>query len=352
METGISKLSLLSGLPHALPVPLCFSLDLMHHPYLNIPDLLLGLWRGTIDCDKDDDKETWDWAVLKGNIWKEHGKTVADATPYMPGSFDRPPRNPAEKISSGYKAWEFVLYIYGLGPALFYDILPYKYWTNFCKLVYGIRILAQRIITASQLCDAHRSLSEFSDEFEALYYQRKPYRLHFVRMSIHTLSHMSPEVFRVGPGICSSQWTMERTIGNLGEEVRQHSNPFANLAQRGIRRSQTNALKAMIPDLEPDKDAIPHGAVDLGNNCLLLRAKDTVSWTVEPAEATAIKAYLRSKGVPQAENSPIHVTRWSRLRLRNGQVARSAWKELRKPLNKVRMARCIKVLLFFSQATF
>jgi hypothetical protein len=103
----------------------------MHLLSLNIPDLLIGLWRGTIDCDKKDNRATWDWAILQGDTWEKHGKQVAAATPYLPGSFDRPPRNPAEKISSGYKLWEFLLYIFGLGPALFYNILPEKYWLNF-----------------------------------------------------------------------------------------------------------------------------------------------------------------------------------------------------------------------------
>ena len=51
---------------------------------------------------------------------------------------------------------------------------------------------------------------------------------------------------------------MERTIGNLGEEIRQPSNPFANLSQRGLRRSQVNALKAMIPDLEEPVNLTEH----------------------------------------------------------------------------------------------
>lgn len=108
---------------------------------------MLGLWRGTIDCDLSDSKETWDWAVLVGDTWKDHGQCVADATPYLPGSFDRPPRNPAVKISSGYKAWEFLTYLYGLGPGLLYGILPDCYWKNFCKLVIGVRLLHQRSIS-------------------------------------------------------------------------------------------------------------------------------------------------------------------------------------------------------------
>ena len=74
-----------------------------------------------------DDIQTWDWAVLKGDIWEDHGAAVARVTPYIPGSFDRPPHNPAEKISSGYKAQEWLGYLYGLAPALLYGILPDKY---------------------------------------------------------------------------------------------------------------------------------------------------------------------------------------------------------------------------------
>jgi hypothetical protein len=96
---------------------------------------------------------------------------VADATPYIPGSFDRPPRNPAEKISSGYKAWEFLLYFYGLGPALFFGLLPHNYWQNYCQLVCAVQILLQEAITPAELVEAHLKMTEFSDEFETLYVQ-------------------------------------------------------------------------------------------------------------------------------------------------------------------------------------
>ena len=98
---------------------------------------------------------------------------VANATPHIPGSFDRPPRNPAEKISSGYKAWEFLLYFYGLGPALFHGILPDIYWQHYCKLVRAIRILMQEEITPEELVEAHQKISEFSEEFETFYVKRR-----------------------------------------------------------------------------------------------------------------------------------------------------------------------------------
>jgi hypothetical protein len=73
------------------------------------------------------------------------------------------------------------------------------------------------------------------------------------------------------------QWTLERTIGNLGEEIKQHSNPFTNLSQWGIRRARVNALKALIPDLEPDrmeKKDLPRSSKDLGEGFVLLRAQE------------------------------------------------------------------------------
>lgn len=346
LETGICKPTILLGLKesHILGVPGCFPLDIMHLPGLNLPDLLIPLWRGLFDCDRTDNKATWTWAVLKGDIWKAHGKMVADATPYFPGSFDRPPRNPAEKISSGYKAWEFLLYLYGLGPCLFFKVLPDAYWKNYCKLVRGFRILMQTEILPEELREADAKLTEFSDEFEELYYQRRADRMHMVRPSVHTPSHLAPETERVGPGIIYSQWGMERTIGNLGEEIKQHSNPYSNLAQRGLRRCQINALKAMIPDIEPIEDSIPRGAIQLGDKYYLLRAMDRAQREVTTLEKEAFRLYLSSAyHLPPRESPVTSVTRWARLRLPNRQIARSFWSEGHKPVGKLRCARNIKV---------
>ena len=247
----------------------------MHLPALNIPDLIIPLWRATFDCDKTDNKQLWTWAVLRDPVvWKAHGKSVADATPYIPGSFDRPPRNPAEKISSGYKAWEFLLYFFGLGPALLFGILPDPIWRNYCQLVRGFRILMQEEITPTELRESHQLMTEFSNGFEELYVQRRVDRIHFVRPCVHTASHFAPETTRVGPGIIVAQWALERTIGNLGEEVKQHRDPYTNISARGVRCCQVNALKAIIPDLEPPDDLLPRGSEDLGNGYVLLRARD------------------------------------------------------------------------------
>ncbi|KAI0040163.1 hypothetical protein FA95DRAFT_1585105 [Auriscalpium vulgare] len=341
--TGISKPTIISGLPaHGiLPVPTGNPPDIMHLLGLNIPELFVPLWRALFDCDKNDDRRTWDWAVLTGDFWIEHGQAVADITPYLPGSFDRPPRNPAEKISSGYKAWEYLIYFYGMLPALLMGVLPDKYWRHFCKLCAGVRLLLQYHITRMQLQEAHIFLVEFAEEYEELYYQRLPERLHFCRQSIHTLAHLSPEAFRLGPQSCYPQWPLERIIGDLGSEIKQPSHPYANLSQRAVRRAQVNALKAMIPELSPQKNKVPRGAVDLGGGFVLLRARDRHARTLNQLENNIIWDYVRPD-----DDDEIHrfkLRRWARLRLPNGQVARSAWKEKQKALEEARMARVVKV---------
>ena len=121
-ESGISKPSILSGLfsDYIFPIPSCFTIDIMHLFCLNIGDLLIQLWQGELKIDLEADKKSdWTWATLVGDAWIQHGRLVAAATPYFPSFFHHPPRNPAEKINSGYKASEFFLYLFGLGPAFF-----------------------------------------------------------------------------------------------------------------------------------------------------------------------------------------------------------------------------------------
>ncbi len=90
-------------------------------------------------------------------------------TPYISGSFDWPPQNIAEKISSGYKAWEFLLYFFGLGSALLYGMLPQPYYSNYCKLVHGTHLMLQEEITSEDLTKADNLFLSFSDEFEEIY---------------------------------------------------------------------------------------------------------------------------------------------------------------------------------------
>ncbi|KAJ3753755.1 hypothetical protein EV360DRAFT_52925, partial [Lentinula raphanica] len=157
--------------------------------------------------------------------------------------------------------------------------------------------------------------------YENLYYQRRQDRLHFCRPCIHTIgAHAVSEIIHLGPGAYSTQFPMERTIGDLGQEVRQPSNPFANLAQRALHRAQVTALKSIYPDLDADSGSskLPQGSFDLGEGQVLLRPRDrTPDWT-EGEEAELLSEYLDDNGVLQ----------WARFRLSNGQIARSRYAEI------------------------
>jgi hypothetical protein len=334
--TGISKPSILSGLSpeRALPVPSCFTLDLMHLLFINLGELLVPLWRGTLPCDPSDDKNTWNWAKLTGNTWLEHGKLVAAATKYFPSSFHRPPRNPADKISSGYKATEYFLYLFGLGPALFRIVLPKEYWQHFCKLVHAVRIITQRQISQAQVREAHYYLTQFVEGYEHMYYQRRMDRLHFCRPCIHALLHAAPEITRVGPGAYLTQFTMERAIGDLGGDIRQPSNIYGNLCQIALRQSQVNALKTLCPELDPTANpSLPAYSIDIGNGYIFLRPRDRRPFNLSGAACEKVYDTISST----------KIRRWGRLRLPNGQVARSRYKEDRSTRSNQRISRNIKV---------
>ncbi|KAG2136743.1 hypothetical protein BD769DRAFT_1664272 [Suillus cothurnatus] len=97
-----------------------------------------------------------------------------------------------------------------------------------------------------------------------------------------------------GPLICASQWTMEQTIGNLVGEIRQPSNPYANLAQRAIRRAQHNSLMVMIPTLDPDygQPLFPRWSKNLGNGYALLKLQERSRHATTFAEGLTIKTFL------------------------------------------------------------
>lgn len=150
-ETGLVKPCIISGLPRTVPPPMCFPGDLMHVGSLNITELFLKLWRGTLDYDPKDDRSRWGWTTLTGDAWIQHGLEVVNAAPYLPGSFGDAPRNLAEKAKSRYKAHEFKIWFYLFGPAMLYGVIPDIYWKYYCKLVYSMRRLHQRSITLREV---------------------------------------------------------------------------------------------------------------------------------------------------------------------------------------------------------
>jgi hypothetical protein len=154
-------------------------------------------------------------------LWSVHGETVPRSVPFIPSSFGCAPRDHSKRLNSGYKAWEFQIYVYGLCPTLLCHLLPQQYWHNFCRLVARICILQHPCISKEELLLGHDLLMLFAQEFEELYYQHKESWIHFICQSIHLLTHIANKTFHVGPLVCYAQWTLETAIGNLGQEIQQ-----------------------------------------------------------------------------------------------------------------------------------
>ena len=359
--TGLCKPSIFSGLIRTLPFPLSSPLDSFHLCALNLCCLLIELWRGTIKGGKTN-AATYPFAVLaEKEAWEEHGLEVERARAFLPGFFDRAPRNIAAKWNSGYKAVEQETYLYVYSAYMMRPRLPAAHWRHLCKTLRGVRNLLEYEIPQERIVESRRLLNEATLDFENLYYERDPDRLHFVRPVIHHLWHMPDQVVLHGPLILRSQKPMERIIGQFGGEIKQPSNPYANLSQRAARRMKVNAVKGMMPSLDRVEVLalrIPRGAELIGDDYIFLRALERSRTSLRPVEARAFYDYFAQTD-PGAIKGWTRWTfhfalrRWARLRLPNGMVARSAWKEHRKALCRLRMARCVKVrVTVLSYGTF
>jgi len=335
LETGISKPTIFSALDPRLsfPAPRCFTTDLMHLFGPNMGEVHVKLYRGTFKCAITDSKAAWKWATLMDDdLWERHGADVEETTKYFPSSFHRPPRNIASKVNSGYKTTEWDHYLYGLAPGLFRTVLPEPYWRHHCLLVRGVRIMSQRQLTQNQLQDAYSTFTTYVEEYERLFYQRRPDRVQFVRQSHHTLLHLPFEAERVGPGCYTTQFTLERAIGELGGEIRLYSNPFSNVRKIAVRLASINALKAIYPIFTPEV-VYPKGSLPLSQGFVLLRPRDRHRKTIK-------------KLGPKIEQTLAGVKRfyrWGRLALPNGQIARSLFSEERRTSPHIRISRNVKV---------
>ena len=176
----------------------------------------------------------------------------------------------------------------------------------------------------------------FAHSFEELYYQRKESRIHFICQSIHLLTHIAPETFRVGPLACYAQWTLETAIRNLGQEIRQDRDMFANLTQCAVLCAQTNSLQSFFPSIQ-----LEFG--EPGSSLLSTRARQFdgyVGYAFHPRckeypnpvaedKREALIFYWHAQGWPNADTWTHAVCCWAKLQLPNGQIACLLWHEMK-----------------------
>lgn len=138
-----------------------------------------------------------------------------------------------------------------------------------------------------------------------------------------------------------AQWTIERTIGNLKLELRQPSNYLVNFACEGLRRARVNALLAALPDLDNSQAKLSNTVLNLGDRYVFLHKWDRLPICASHGTTAAILDFLgRPFGlIPK-------IRRWAHLRLPNGQITWSAWRETLRSLETLRVSCIIKVSLY------
>jgi hypothetical protein len=147
------------------------------------------------------------------------------------------------------------------------------------------------------------------------------------------MDHLTPEIVHVGSLSALAQWTMECTIGNLGQELRLSSNPYANLSQQGVKWAQLNTLWSIKPNLgiSLKPKANQKFYVKAGAGYVLQHPCNSTPCIVPNSEAEAIQEFAALMGIDSAYANPrpksISVCRWARLQLPDKHVACSAWKE-------------------------
>ena len=97
-------------------------------------------------------------------------------------------------------------------------------------------------------------------------------------------------------------------FGNLVAEICQPSNPYGNLPQRGLERFQVNAIKAIYPGLDEETDTIPRGAIDLGNDFVLLRAKEQTFYKLSDEYLGTLRIFLlKAYNMVLPEDTPVSI---------------------------------------------
>ncbi|KAF8833542.1 hypothetical protein BDN67DRAFT_985962 [Paxillus ammoniavirescens] len=154
--------------------------------------------------------------------------------------------------------------------------------------------MCQHSITQQQLQHVHGLLCTWERDFERFYYQLKHDRLHFIHPAAHQVVHLVVEAIQKGPLICYAQWTME---------------------------------------------CLPYGSIDLEGGYALLHKRSKYSVHPDAQVSQAIQNYL-----PPHQEVPC-ITKWARLLLTNGQIARSAWRETLKAPEQLRISCNVKLTL-------
>ncbi|EKM79206.1 hypothetical protein AGABI1DRAFT_40729 [Agaricus bisporus var. burnettii JB137-S8] len=239
-QTGVSRLPLAAASKALLPYK-CYPIDPFHLFYENCAPHIWDLWVS--------DKNLPEKIFFKNA--DQLGKLVEEARFTLPPAFCGPIRDIYAKRQSQYKIYEWMAlvhwYIVPMGRELGMNWLVLQNFALFSRIVEFAMTPVPR--TVNDITGLQDMVNKFLEEFETIYLNDKPSNISRLRLCIFQLVHVPSHIKWHGSIRVGSQATVERSIGELGGQIRSKKSPFENLANIIFYREVTKILHLEYPEL-------------------------------------------------------------------------------------------------------
>ncbi|KAI0039377.1 hypothetical protein FA95DRAFT_1655109 [Auriscalpium vulgare] len=240
-QTGISRMALSTVSP-AYIHPSFNTLDIFH---LGFADIMGHLW------------DTWNKAGEGEMIYvdpeklKAFGELVPRAMATVPPTFCGPVRDPNLKRHSQYKIYEWMALVYWfiipIGIELEFPVQLLYNFSQYVEILEFAMTITPR--TDSDLQLLHNLIKNFLLDYERLYVNNDPDKVHRCRLCVFQLIHIPKHIQWNGSLRIGSQSTMERAIGEISHSIRSKKAPYAHMANLIFERSLIKILRLKYPQL-------------------------------------------------------------------------------------------------------
>ncbi|EKM79257.1 hypothetical protein AGABI1DRAFT_39752 [Agaricus bisporus var. burnettii JB137-S8] len=311
-QTGISRLPLAAASKALIPYR-SYPIDPFHLFYENCAPHIWDMWVS----EKNSEEKIY---FKKAN---EMGKLIEDASITLPPAFCGPIRNVYTKRQSQYKIYEWMAlvhwYIVPMGRELQMDWSVLNNFALFSRIVEFAMTPCAR--TETEITSLQGMVDKFLANFEKIYLNSDPKNISRFRLCIFQLAHVPSHIRWHGSIRVGSQATVERSIGELGGQIRSKKSPFENLANIIFYREITKILHLGHPELlrpgppARSSDKVPTKQRHKLHTRNLIQGEITA---IEKAIAPFTTTHLTPTILPD---------KWGKLRLNNGRTLHSALSE-------------------------
>lgn len=315
-STGVSKIPIAVALPGFIH-PSFFPLDPFHLFYENCMPWIWDIM--TLHAKSGEPVH-----VLPDQA-KAFGEHVSQAMRTLPPAFCGNIRDPFLKRQSQYKAYEWMAllhwYFLPIGLELEFNSNLLHVFSSFAYIVdYAMTIKSR---SEADLIQLRSKISTFLTQFEQLFVGDDPEKIQRCRLCVFQLIHVPIHIKWYGSIRLGSQATCERTIGEMGHQIKSKKDPFANLTNIIIERESTRLVQLYHPELVSPRHSLQRQGLSL-HQALPFKFPET------PADATETALHLGAiRSLYNSENLGIRaIERFGKATLSNGHTLRSLRSEL------------------------